>query len=64
MNKSKARACEATFVVRLWADDGPKRESSWRGKVQHVQSGKEEYFHRFDKLGEIIRQFTLELQKQ
>lgn len=41
MNRPKTRVREVTFVVRLWADDGPERENSWRGKVQQVQSGQD-----------------------
>ena len=32
------------FTVRLWAEDMGHGQVEWRGKVQHVVSGKAHYF--------------------
>ena len=34
----------ASFVARIWLEQGGGRAPRWRGHVEHVQSGKEEYF--------------------
>jgi hypothetical protein len=33
----------ATFVVRLWQEQGEETERAWRGQIEHVQSGEREY---------------------
>jgi hypothetical protein len=33
----------ATFIVRLWLEDGEEAERAWRGHVEHIQSGEKEY---------------------
>jgi hypothetical protein len=37
------RPRRATFLIRLWAEDDETPESSWRGQVEHVQSGENQY---------------------
>lgn len=34
----------ASFVARIWLEQGGGRAPRWRGHVEHVQSGKKEYF--------------------
>lgn len=47
-----------TFVVRLWAERGktPRRTVKCRGSLEHVQSGKKQYFEGLEKLLELIQQ--------
>jgi hypothetical protein len=33
-----------SFVARIWLEPGDEEERVWRGHIQHVQSGREEYF--------------------
>jgi hypothetical protein len=33
----------ATFIVRLWLADGNETKRTWRGQVEHIQSGEKEY---------------------
>jgi len=33
-----------SFVARLWLEDGNNGETTWRGRVRHVQGEEEEYF--------------------
>ncbi len=53
------RSKQATFIVRLWAEARPERESSWRGEVEHTQTGQKRYFRNFSQLCEIMREQTL-----
>ncbi len=34
----------ASFVARIWLEQGEGSAPRWRGHVEHVQSGKKEYF--------------------
>lgn len=46
---------ELTLVVRLWAEDDPTKEESWRGQVEHVPLGEKKYFKDLEQLLQIIR---------
>jgi hypothetical protein len=39
------RSRAATFIVRLWVEDGEKPEHTWRGQIEHVQSSEKRYVH-------------------
>lgn len=49
-----------SFIIRLWREhpgqDRGKR--SWRGRVEHVQSGRSQYFNNLDDLPDILHQQT------
>lgn len=40
----------ASFVARIWLEQGEGSAPRWRGHVEHVQSGKKEYFDTFASL--------------
>lgn len=57
----------ASFVVRIWWEDGnklPGRERPWRGWVQHARSGEATYVHDLDTLLSFMEQWTGHLAKE
>ena len=47
----------AVFIVRLWWEfDETGRARTWRGSVEHVQSGRRKYFQRYDDLIAFVQQ--------
>jgi hypothetical protein len=42
MHSDKGRPT-AIFIVRLWLEDGEGEKGTWRGQIEHVQSGRKEY---------------------
>lgn len=48
----------ASFVARIWLEQGEGSAPSWRGHVEHVQSGKEEYFDTLASLQEFLTGVT------
>lgn len=49
------RLKKAIFILRLWAEGDPAQESSWRGQVEHVQSGQKQHFQGLPQLLELLR---------
>lgn len=43
------------FRIRLWVEDLGNGRSEWRGKVQHVLSGKEQYFRTWAELQRFMK---------
>ena len=43
-----------SFVARLWLEDGNNGETTWRGRVRHVQGEEEEYFQDLLELREFL----------
>ena len=37
------RPRRVTFLIRLWVEDDETLENSWRGQVEHVQTGENQY---------------------
>lgn len=35
----------ATFIIRLWMEEDEEPKQTWRGQVEHVQSGEKRYVH-------------------
>ena len=59
MNKSNRYA---SFLLRLWQRD-PAEESgldSWRGEIEHIQSGKVLPFIQLNHLPNLLRQIAIE----
>lgn len=44
----------ASFIVRIWLEAGRSGERSWRGHIQHVQSGKDAYFHDLQRMLDFL----------
>lgn len=54
MQTLKKRSLDATFVVRVWTDNGPESKSAWRGRIEHLQSGHKFHFQGLEDLGELL----------
>ena len=50
--RQTGRLRAATFIVRLWVEDGEKPEHTWRGQVEHVQRGEKRYVH---EMAQVVR---------
>ena len=48
----------ASFVARIWLERGSGGSPKWRGHVEHVQSGKKEYFGTLASLQEFLADVT------
>lgn len=48
----------ASFVARIWLEQGEGSALKWRGHVEHVQSGKKEYFDTLASLQEFLTGVT------
>jgi hypothetical protein len=46
-----------TFVVRIWRETGAEHPQ-WRGRIEHVQSGKQRAFLRLAEMLEFIESFA------
>ncbi len=49
---------QESFVARIWLERGPNGEPTWRGHVQHVQSGRESYFQDLGEMREFLERVT------
>jgi hypothetical protein len=49
-----------SFIVRIWheAVAGDGKNTSWRGSILHVGSGKRIYFHNLDSIKRFVRERT------
>jgi len=54
-----------SFIVRLWRENGVavSEAPGWRGRVEHVQSGRYQYFARLDDLPGILHEQTGQVDK-
>jgi hypothetical protein len=43
MEKSQLH-CLDSFVARIWLEYGQNGEACWRGRIRHVQNGRQIYF--------------------
>lgn len=50
------RSRTATFLVRLWVEDDEEAEHTWRGQVEHVQSGEKQYVHGMAQVAKFIEE--------
>ncbi len=48
----------ASFVARIWLERDGGSSPKWRGHVEHVQSGKKEYFDTLTSLQEFLADVT------
>lgn len=48
----------ASFVARIWLEQSEGSAPRWRGHVEHVQSGKKEYFDTLASLQEFLTGVT------
>lgn len=39
-----ALRCSDSFVARIWLEYGQDGKAFWRGRIRHVQNGREIYF--------------------
>ena len=39
-----------SFVARIWLEPGPEGPGTWRGRIQHVQSGQHAYFQDLEQM--------------
>jgi hypothetical protein len=46
----------ATFIVRLWLENGGDLERDWRGQVEHVQSSGKRYVQELPEVLEFIEE--------
>jgi hypothetical protein len=54
-----------SFIIRLWREgssDAPATPG-WRGRIEHVQSGRYQYFSRLDDLPGILHEQTGSIDK-
>lgn len=43
-----------SFVVRIWLEYGHGGKPTWRGRIRHVQNGREAYFQDLDEMREFL----------
>ena len=43
------------FTVRIWLSESGTDQHRWRGKVRHVPSGEQHYFHSWNELTIVLR---------
>ena len=48
----------ASFVARMWLEQDRGGMRAWRGHIQHVQSGKDTYFHDLSRMAEFMAGIT------
>ncbi len=48
----------ASFVARIWLEQDGGSSPRWRGHVEHVQSGKKEYFDTLVSLQKFLASVT------
>jgi hypothetical protein len=46
-----------TIIIRLWAESTSDGRQVWRGRLEHLQSGKVQYFQGFPQLSEVMTDF-------
>lgn len=54
MSASDVSRHAATFIVRMWSEHAEGEAPQWRGQVEHIQSGDQEYFHALDRILDFI----------
>jgi hypothetical protein len=48
-----------SFIVRIWHEtDGQGKDTSWRGMIIHVGSGKRAYFHNLNSIKRFVQERT------
>jgi hypothetical protein len=48
-----------SFIVRIWREsDGHGKDTSWRGLIIHVGSGKRVYFHNLNSIKRFVQERT------
>ena len=53
---SRKRKRSATFIVRLWLENGGDPEYDWRGQVEHLQSSDKRYVQELSEVVEFIEE--------
>ena len=59
MTTSRDGANSELFTVRVWSEESEDGEIEWRGKVQHVVSGNQQYFRDWAALVAFLTAETL-----
>ena len=47
-----------TFIARIWVEPTGEGAMQWRGRVKHVQGGRERYFHDLRELQTFLEQVS------
>lgn len=48
----------ASFVARIWLEEGPNGKPRWRGHVRHVQTDRGGFFDDLQKLRSIVEELS------
>ena len=47
-----------SFVARIWVERDSNGKAIWRGRIRHVQSGRESYFQDFGEMRVFLESVT------
>lgn len=61
MKRKKQPAHSHLFQVRMWREDLGAGQTEWRGKLQHVLSGRRRYFRQWTDLPAYLREMLTEV---
>ncbi len=55
-----------SFIVRLWREkvSASTDAEGWRGRLEHVQSGRHQYFSNLEEVPDILRSQAAEVESQ
>ncbi|MFQ5974513.1 MAG: hypothetical protein ACE5Q3_19490, partial [Alphaproteobacteria bacterium] len=53
-NRESNQSSTVSFVVRIWLERGAVGEATWRGRIRHVQSGRDDYFQGLAGMREVL----------
>jgi len=57
MEKCRQRSQES-FVARIWLEKGQNGEPRWRGRIRHVQNGREIYFQDLREMRDFLEEVS------
>ncbi len=46
--------CLDSFVARIWLEYGQNGETCWRGRIRHVQNGRQVYFQDLQEMRDFL----------
>jgi hypothetical protein len=47
-----------SFVARIWLEYGQNGQPRWRGRIRHVQNGRETYFHDLKEMRDFLEEVS------
>ena len=47
-----------SFVARIWLENGQDGKPRWRGRIRHVQNGREIYFQNLQEMRDFLEEVS------